>query len=262
MEQPRMDAQSVLLQVCGVRKTFAGVVAVDDVSLDIAPGELVGLLGANGAGKSTLFYLITGHLRPDCGTVCFDGYDILRLPPYRRAQLGIGLVFQAPRLFAGMSVFENVMSGQFLRTRCSMLDSALRMPRHLRAERSAMDATAALLERFGLQDRADAEVSSLPFGVQRRVAVAQALGVGTRLILLDEPAAGLTGSERTALRDIIASLRGDGIAVLLVEHDVGFVSAIADRLFVLDRGSMLASGNVSDVLADPGVVAAYSGVSA
>jgi branched-chain amino acid transport system ATP-binding protein len=262
MEQRRLDRQGVLLQVRGVRRTFAGVVAVDDVSLEVAPGELVGVLGPNGAGKSTLFYLISGHLRPDRGGIWFAGRDVMRLPPYRRAQLGIGLVFQAPRLFAGMSVFENVMSGQFLRTRCSMLDSALRLPRHLRAERAMANATTTLLERFDLRDVAGAEVSSLPFGVQRRVAVAQALGVGTRLMLLDEPAAGLTGSERTALRDIIGSLRADGIAVLLVEHDVGFVSAIADTLVVLDRGAVLASGGVAEVLADPSVVAAYSGVSA
>jgi branched-chain amino acid transport system ATP-binding protein len=257
-----MTTDSPLLRVSAVRKSFAGVVAVDDVSLDMAPGELVGVLGPNGAGKSTLFHLITGHLRPDGGTIRFDGRSIVRQRPYRRAQLGIGLVFQSPHLFAGMTVFENVMSGQFLHHRCGMTASALRLPAHRHAEHAMLRASNELLDRFALRDVAGSDVTSLPFGLQRRVAVAAALGVGSRLLLLDEPAAGLTGSERSDLRGIIGGLREDGVAVLLIEHDVGFVSAIADTLVVLDRGRVIAAGEVDPVLDDPAVVAAYSGVSA
>lgn len=257
-----MSTTQPLLRVSTVRKSFAGVVAVDGASLEVEPGQLVGVLGPNGAGKSTLFHLITGHLRPDSGSIEFDGRSIVRLRPFRRAHLGIGLVFQTPRLFAGMSVFDNVMSGQFRNYRCSMAESAARMPRHIRTERSMAEATAALLERLDLQNVADAEVSGLPFGLQRRVAVAQALGVGQRLLLLDEPAAGLTGSERNELRMIIGKLRDDGIAVVLIEHDVGFVSAVADALVVLDRGRVIASGDVDRVLAEPAVIEAYGGVRA
>lgn len=251
-----------LLRVTAARKSFAGVVAVDDVSLDVEAGQLVGVLGPNGAGKSTLFHLITGHLRPDRGSIAFEGRSIARMRPFRRAYLGIGLVFQQPRLLGGMSVFENVMAGQFRNHHCGMVASALRLPRHARAERSMADATGRLLERLGLRAVATAEVSELPFGLQRRVAVAQALGVGDRLLLLDEPAAGLTGSERSELRDIIAGLRNDGIAVVLIEHDIGFVSAIADALVVMDRGKVIAHGEVKEVLADPAVIEAYSGVHA
>jgi len=257
-----MSTEPALLQVSHVRRTFSGVVAVDDVSLVARPGRLVGVLGPNGAGKSTLFHLITGHLHPDSGSIQFDGRPITSLRPHRRAGLGIGLVFQTPRLFGGMSVFENVMSGQFLAHRCSMVESALRLPRHVRAERSMAEAVDGLLDRLGLKDVANADVSALPFGLQRRVSLALALGVGQRLLLLDEPAAGLTGSERSELRTIIGRLRDDGIAVVLIEHDVGFVSAVADSLVVLDRGNVIASGDVSTVLAEPAVIEAYSGVSA
>ncbi len=251
-----------LLQIEGVRKTFSGVIAVQDVSFAMAPGELVGVLGPNGAGKSTLFHLITGLLKPDHGEIRFDGRPITHLAPYQRARLGVGLVFQTPRLFAGMSVFDNIMSGQFLRSRCGMTASALRLPLHRRDEKSMRRATVDLLKRLNIEAVAEAEVSTLPFGLQRRVAVAQALGVGERLLLLDEPAAGLTGSERDDLRDVIAGLRDDGIAILLVEHDVRFVSEIANSLVVLDRGAVLASGPVELVLANPAVIEAYSGVSA
>lgn len=257
-----MSERQALLEVDALRKSFAGVVAVDDVSLTVRAGTLLGVLGPNGAGKSTLFHMITGHLHPDRGHVRLDGREIVSLRPYRRARLGVGLVFQMPHLFAGMSVFENVMAGQFLRERCTMLESALRLPRHWRAEAAMRDATDALLERLGLRAFADADVTSLPFGLQRRVAVAQALGVGTRLLLLDEPAAGLTGGERGELRTIVARLRDDGLTILLIEHDVGFVSAIADALVVLDRGAVIASGDVASVLASPAVIEAYSGVKA
>lgn len=255
-----MGTDDPLLRVSAVRKSFVGVVALDQVSLDVGRGQLVGVLGPNGAGKSTLFHTITGHLRPDSGSIEFEGRPILRLRPFQRAELGIGLVFQSPRLFESMTVFDNVKTGQFLRHRCGLVSSALRLPRHWRAERAMDAATHELLERLGIAHLADAEVAMLPFGMQRRIAVATALGVGTRLLLLDEPAAGLTGSERHDLQGIIKGLRDSGISILLIEHDVGFVSKIADSLVVLDRGSVIAAGDVATVLADPAVIEAYSGV--
>ena len=251
-----------LLRMVGLRKSFAGVVAVDDVSLDVPAGKLVGVLGPNGAGKSTLFHLIAGHLRPDRGRVLLGGVEITRLRPHQRAALGIGLVFQMPRLFTGMTVLDNVMTGCHRHGRSGMISAALRLPRHHRDERAAERVSRTHLATLGLESLADDRVAGLPFGLQRRVAVAQALGVAERLLLLDEPAAGLTGGERVALARSIAQLRDTGMSILLIEHDVRFVAAIADALLVLDRGSVLASGAVSDVLADPKVIAAYSGVSA
>ncbi len=256
------EPQPALLQVSQVRKTFAGVVAVDDVSIDVPAGALVGVLGPNGAGKSTLFHLIAGHLRPDRGQVCFNGRQIAAMRSHQRAALGIGLVFQTPRLFAGMTVLENVLSGQFLHGSCGMAASGLRLPRHRRHEQEVAAGARSRIRQLGLGGLEDSEVSGLPFGLQRRVAVAQALGVGTRLLLLDEPAAGLTGDERRELRDIIARLRDAGTSVLLIEHDVRFVSGIADSLVVLERGAVLAAGAVDAVLSDPAVILAYSGVSA
>lgn len=256
------ELQQGLLQVSKVRKTFAGVVAVDDVSMVVPNGSLVGVLGPNGAGKSTLFHLIAGHLRPDRGQVRFAGREIAGMRSHQRAALGIGLVFQTPRLFAGMTVLENVLSGQFLHGSCGMVASGLRLPRHRRHEREVATSARGRIRQLGLEGLEGAQVSSLPFGLQRRVAVAQALGVGSRLLLLDEPAAGLTGDERRELRDIIASLRDEGTSILLIEHDVRFVAGIADSLVVLERGAVLAAGIVDEVLSDPAVIRAYSGVSA
>lgn len=254
-----MDA--ALLQVRNLVKRFSGVVAVDDVSLQVGPGQLVGVLGANGAGKSTLFHLIAGHLWADSGSVVLAGHDMTQKLPYRRAALGLGLVFQSPRLFNHMTVLENVKAGQHLHGSAGMAASALRLPRHRRDEQAADSASRFQLETLGLSAYEYREVGTLPFGIQRRVALAQALGVADRILLLDEPAAGLTGGERDDLRTSIGKLRDRGLAILLIEHDVKFVASIADALCVLDRGSVIAAGGVSEVLSDPAVMAAYSGVS-
>jgi branched-chain amino acid transport system ATP-binding protein len=251
-----------LLVVEGLRKSFAGVRAVDDVSFRVPAGKLVGVLGPNGAGKSTLFHLIAGHLRADAGRIVLGGTDITRLRPHQRAGLGIGLVFQNPRLFPGMTVLDNVMAGRHLHGHAGILSCALRLPRHWRDERAARRDAQVQLDELDLGGHAGEQVDGLPFGVARRVALARALGVADRLLLLDEPAAGLTGGERAALSRSIAKLRAPGRSILLVEHDVGFVAGIADTLLVLDRGAVLATGGVAEVLADPRVATAYSGVAA
>ncbi|WP_344779680.1 ABC transporter ATP-binding protein [Microbacterium kribbense] len=231
------------------------------MSLEVTAGSLVGILGPNGAGKSTLFHLIAGHLRPDGGRVFIGDRDVTRLRPYQRAALGVGLVFQKPRLFEGMTVLQNVMAGRYLKGNAGMFASALRLPRHGRCEVHAEQASREQLARFGVPDRyTDEIIDGLPFGVQRRVAVAQALGVAGSVLLLDEPAAGLTGSERSELAESIADLKAGGMSILLIEHDVRFVASIADSLLVLDRGAVIAEGPVRKVLADPKVIEAYSGV--
>lgn len=252
--------RSSVLRVEGLTRSFAGVVAVGGVSLDVTAGSLLGILGPNGAGKSTLFHLIAGHLRPDGGRVFIGDRDVTGLRPYQRAELGVGLVFQKPRLFEGMTVLQNVMAGRYLKGRAGMLASALRLPRHRHDEDRAEAASREQLARFGVAEHyADDIVDELPFGVQRRVAVAQALGVAGSVLLLDEPAGGLTGSERSELAASIAALKAEGMSILLIEHDVRFVASIADSLLVLDRGSVIAEGPVGDVLADPKVIDAYSG---
>jgi branched-chain amino acid transport system ATP-binding protein len=252
--------EGALLAVTGLRKAYGSLVAVDDVSLDVPAGRVVGVLGPNGAGKSTLFHLIAGHLRQDAGSVTLGGRAIDGLPAFARARLGIGIVFQAARLFEGMTVAENVATGRFLATGTGIVAAGLRLPRHVREERQVWADTAALLARVGLADHAGALPAGMPFGLQRRVAVARALAMGPRVLLLDEPAAGLTGGERDDLRRLLADLRDDGLTMLLVEHDVGFVAGLADRLVVLDQGRTIAAGAPDAVLADPRVIEAYSGL--
>ena len=235
------------------------MVAVNQVSIRVAGGELHGVIGPNGAGKSTLFHLVTGHLRPTAGEVLFEGRAISRLPAHRRARLGIAIAFQAVRLFRGMTVLENVMVGAHARTRTSFAEAALRVGRTRREEREIRSAAEAALERVGLTPVAGRAAESLPLGQQRAVQVARALCGRPRLLLLDEPASGLRGFERQQLSDLFADLRAEGLTMLLVEHDVGFVTRLATAITVLDRGRVIAEGPPAEIRRDPAVIAAYLG---
>jgi branched-chain amino acid transport system ATP-binding protein len=235
------------------------VVAVNDVSLDVAAGDLHGVIGPNGAGKSTLFNLISGYLAPDAGTVVLDGQPIDRLSPDVRARLGIAIAFQAVRLFRGMSVLENVMVGAHAATRHGMIEAALRLPRHRREEPAIRQRATAALERTGIARLADRPAESLPLGQQRSVQVARALCAAPRLLLLDEPASGLRGAEREALARLLEELHAEGLTMLLVEHDVGFVTRLAGRITVMDRGRVIAEGPPDEIRRDPAVISAYLG---
>ncbi|QVQ52853.1 ABC transporter ATP-binding protein [Spiractinospora alimapuensis] len=248
-----------MLHVDGLSKSFGGVPAVRDVTLTITHGETRAIIGPNGAGKSTLFNLITGHLPPDAGTVTLDTTRLDRLPPHRRAARGIAIVFQAARIFRHMTVRENVMVGAHLRTRAGFLPAALRLPAHFRAERDIRAHAEEALDRVGLTPWADADAASLPLGQQRAMQVARAVCAQPRLLLLDEPASGLRAPERDHLARVIEDLKDTGVTTMLVEHDVAFVSRLADQVTVIDLGQVIAQGTPREIRADPKVVNAYLG---
>jgi branched-chain amino acid transport system ATP-binding protein len=248
-----------MLRGTGLCRSFDGVPAVQDVDLEVAHGELRAVIGPNGAGKSTLFGIIGGQLRADAGTVTYDGTRIDRLPPHRRARAGIAVVFQGARVFTGMTVLENVMVGAHAATRAGFGQAVARLPRHRREEREIAARARECLARTGLGDWAGRPAEALPLGGQRVVQVARALCGRPRLLLLDEPASGLRAAERAALAALLEELKAEGLTMLLVEHDVAFVTRLADRITVLDLGRVLAEGTPAEVRADEKVVAAYLG---
>ncbi|MFD1537393.1 ABC transporter ATP-binding protein [Nonomuraea guangzhouensis] len=248
-----------MLTVTGISRSFGGVYAVGDVTLSVAEGEVCGVIGPNGAGKSTLFNLITGHLPADRGEITFLGRRVDRLPPHRRARLGMSIVFQGARVFRGMTVRENVMVGMHSRTRAGFVAAALRLPRHRADEREIAREADLALDRVGLAEWADRAADELPIGQQRALQLARALCARPRLLLLDEPASGLRGGERERLAALVEELRASGLTVLLIEHDVAFVTRLADRVVVLDLGRVIADGSPAEIRADPLVLAAYLG---
>jgi branched-chain amino acid transport system ATP-binding protein len=248
-----------VLSLRRVTRSFGGVYAVREVDLDVPAGQLRGLIGPNGAGKSTLFNLIGGQLALHGGTVTFDGRRIDRLAPHRRARLGIAVVFQGARVFAGMTALENVMVGAHATTRAGFLAAGLRLPVHHRDERAIRARARECLDRVGLASWADRPAEALPLGQQRALQLARALCGEPRLLLLDEPASGLRAQERQALADLLTALRAGGLTMILVEHDVAFVTRLADRVTVLDLGRVIADGTAAQVRADAGVIAAYLG---
>jgi branched-chain amino acid transport system ATP-binding protein len=247
------------LEADGLVRTFGGVYALREVSMRVDDGELRGVIGPNGAGKSTLFSLISGHLRPDRGTLRYQGTRIDRLPPHRRARLGIAIAFQGARLFRGMTVLENAMVGAHSWTRHGFVAAALRLPRHRHEEPEIRDRAQEVLELVGLEAWSGRQAESLPLGQQRVLQVARALCARPRLLLLDEPASGLRAGERGALADLLQRLRGGGLTMMLVEHDVAFVTRLADRVTVLDLGEVVAEGTPAQISSDERVVDAYLG---
>jgi len=251
-----------MLTIDRVSRHFGGVYANQDISLQVAEGELRGIIGPNGAGKSTLFNLIAGHARPDSGSIALAGRRIDRFPAHVRARLGIAIVFQGARLFPGMSVLENVMVGAHARTRAGLLAAALRPPHQRREERETRALAEECLDRVDLLPWASRPADGLPLGQQRRLQVARALAGRPRLLLLDEPASGLRADERGQLAELVRGLNRAGTTILLVEHDVGMVTALAQRISVLDLGRVIADGTPAEVTADPAVVKAYLGTGA
>jgi branched-chain amino acid transport system ATP-binding protein len=248
-----------VLETAGLTRSFGGVYALSDVSLAVAEGELRGVIGPNGAGKSTLFNLISGHLPPDRGTIASRGKRIDRLSAHARARLRILIVFQAARVFTGMTVLENVMVGAHVLSRHGFTEAALRLPRHKAEERDIRRRAEEAIERAGMGAWASARAESLPLGQQRSLQVARALCGEPELLLLDEPASGLRAGEKEVFATLLGQLKAEGLTMMLVEHDVGFVSGLADVVTVLDLGKVIAEGPPEAALRDPAVIGAYIG---
>ncbi|MFL5796788.1 MAG: ABC transporter ATP-binding protein [Actinomycetota bacterium] len=247
MELPTPEGRTdVRLQVRELSKSFGGVRALRSVSLDVDPGETLGLIGPNGSGKTTLVNCVSGVLAPSRGTVVFEGSDVTRWSRTRRARAGLARTYQSLRLFRGLTVAENV--------ECGLVRST-----HDRAsERQAR--VEAILDEHGLVELSGVPVADLSYGLQRRVEIARTLVSNPRALLLDEPAAGLADEETAALRELLVETRERlGLSILIIDHDVSFIMAISDRVTVLDDGRVLFSGSPREVARDPEVITAYLG---
>ena len=256
------DAASAqrLLELQSVTMQFGGVTALAEVDLHVAEGEIAGLIGPNGAGKTTVFNVVTGVFRPTAGQIVFQGRSIVGKKRYQVTKLGVARTFQNIRLFPEMTALENVMVGADAHHRTSIAGAMLRLPRHRAEERQGRATASELLTLVGIPHRADATARNLPYGDQRRVEIARALATNPKLLLLDEPAAGFNPREKRALSDLIRTVRDRGYSILLIEHDMGVVMNICDRISVLDFGRKIAEGTPREIQADERVINAYLGV--
>lgn len=248
-----------MLEVRSITQRFGGINALQDISFTVAKGEITGVIGPNGAGKTTLFNIVTGIYTQTSGQILLEGADISHVPAEKLAQRGLVRTFQNIELFGSMTVLENVMVGLHTRSSCGLISCMGKMPWHMREERQISTRAHDWLSFCGISDLADHTAGSLPFGKGRLLEIARAMAVEPRIMLMDEPAAGLNNRETSELAGLIRKIRDAGVTVVLVEHDMELVMDICDRIVVLNLGEKLAEGTPREIQGNPAVIAAYLG---
>jgi branched-chain amino acid transport system ATP-binding protein len=254
------ETRTPVLEIKDLGIDFGGLTAVNDLNMTVYPGEIYGLIGPNGAGKTTVFNMLTKVYQPTRGTIKLDGNDMAKLNPVEANKAGVARTFQNIRLFSNMSVLDNVKIGMHNSVNYSVMTAVLRLPKYRTEEKKADAEAMELLKLFGLDEKADIIAGNLPYGAQRRLEIARALATHPKLLLLDEPAAGMNPQETQELMDMIRTVRDHfKIAILLIEHDMKLVMGICERITVLNYGMLLAQGTPAEIQANPEVIKAYIG---